>query len=1264
MPDLHIGTNAGHFVEPRSSGASSVLGIRQEERVLLSLPGLDDEEDDEDVDKIVNKKQSRNESDRLLKNLHLDIDDLGSGLQYEDSEGSGEAPEPELQNLGLSRDLSPDPPSQQGRQSPVARCQDGVSGEDKAGPSQPNQTPEQSEQEIEEEIDNFGEDEMSEEQAGGKVKTNVKQLENEGNVLEQVEEAKAVDHNKAIDEKLSLKNDSLASDGEDVSLQEVDTVENKEQSAKLTENLPTDGQSKNSKAEVDSEKDEIVADQKNEQNDLGSDKEEDNIKSNEAVRNSVGGEDEHGFEDTDEVLESFKSEKEDDNGTDKTDDEKEIVGFDSEAAKAEQEVGEAGEGSLSVEEEAVEEKSNVGIQSKTAQQSEEEVDAEQSQKTTDRKQESVVKKETIEESGDIEDLSGSLSPPLKKKSAEKSKQKEAPAAPRVDRLTLHQSSPSPTFSNSSHSDTKDHMLPENTDFRPSSFGFKRPETSRGRRQEPELSKEKRREESERHKNVSDCEEEEERERLMNEKQKRIQKFQDELKRQEEEEEMRLKAESEERLRALRQSLMTKRKEEEARLQEESEKILEELRASVRSDREEQEQKIRQERKTILADLQTELEEERQAERKKLEAKKKQDLGRLKAEVEEELELERERLQRNKEEKLGSFRQEIQSSGGGGDLMSPKPEQYLSDYRRDLSGVLLEMREEEERQHRRKLEQMKEAHMREIEDIREQYRDKESLERERMMARLKDEMQQLEASHSLELEKIRLQHNVQIEKTQLENTRKEKELRDLTNELELRSSRIQSQEAMLQSKEEDLNRRRTSLGVEEQEVDRQIESLPRLIQERDVLQQELEREREEKRQAQELMRITREERDKTKTSESRLREERDRAREEQRRSRAEQERLESKVRLLQERCERLSLRDSDFGLGGEASSSKLDLKSDIKFPNGPGPGGDGPLSMEELDPPLSPAADSHSSLHDVKKYILSHGDSIQKTKVFLARESRKLVEREAALREAQTNPGLDRGATDDVLQNLQQEAKIVGDLQQTVQKGISLLQRKEEKLHHLESSVTDKIPERTVTFDVTESDVSSSVDPPFSRDQAAVPHRVQELVESLQEISGQLNTVVSVLGSLAHRPNPAFTLPQPGLDFSAAAHMRRSQTTENWAPPPPMFSSTVNSGLKTSDHLINSRFRQIFPGAAMGPSVSKRTTSVTAPLSQSSWSSSYRQSDADGHRLQDLIDSNKRWLEIRRKDTNIPLLTRYRPATNGGLIQLGLDDNNDIRVFHY
>uniref|UniRef100_A0AAV2J017 Centrosomal protein of 164 kDa n=1 Tax=Knipowitschia caucasica TaxID=637954 RepID=A0AAV2J017_KNICA len=1021
----------------RSSGASSVIGLRQDERVSLNLHDFEDEEDNDEGR--ISENRSGNDSGGLPKNLHLTLDDLGSGIQYEDSEGSAEAPEPELQNLALSRELSPEPPSQQGRESPAALCQDEVREEDQAGPSKPKQTPDHSEQDIEEEIENIEEEDFGERGAEEEMIEEKSDLENQSQRGQQIEEEVFEDKIEAEKSQKTTNPEQDADEGE-------------------VKNVPDAA-------------------------------EDDSINSDAS---------------------SFTHNK-------------------------------------------------------------------------------------LKNVGDVEDLSAATSPALGKKFADnRPKLKEAQSIPRVDRLTLHQS----TLSDSSHSDPKDDVVPDKTNLGASSE-HKRPETSRGRPGRgldtglSVHSREGKDEASEKYKNMSECEVEEEKERLMKLKQKRIQELEDELKRQEEEEEKRMKAESEERLRALRQTLMKKRKEEEAKLQE-SERVLEELKASVRADREEQEQKIRRERKAILTDLQMELEEEQDAERNKLYTQKKQDLERLKAEIEEEFEKERARLQMDKEERLSALRHEAKSTGGRRDLISPKPEQQLSEYRRELSDVLQEVREEEERQHRRKMEQLEEVHRREIDDIREKYRDKESIERERMIIRLKEELQQLEASHALQLEKIKIQHNFQVEKLRLENIRKEKELRDLSNEMELRSSRLQSQEAALQSQEEDLNRKRKSLEAEGQEVDKCIESLPRLVHERDVLKQELQLEREEKREAQELMRVARD-------AEARVRAE-------QRRSHEEQQRLESKVQLLQERCERLSLRGSrDFG-AAEASAPNLDPKADSKASDAADSVEEPPLLVEELDPPLSPAADSHSRLYEAKTHIPSHSSSIHKTKAFLERESRKLVEREAALTE---------------------------DLRQTLQ----------------------QMPERTVTFDLSDSDGSSTVDPPFSRDQPSVPHRVQELVESLQQVSGQLN---SVLGSLAQRPNPSsFTLPQPGLDFS---HASRSQTSRNWAPPPPMFSSTLNTGLKPSDDLINSRWRQIFPEAAMGQTVSRRPYS--SPLSQSSWSSSHRQSGTDGHRIQDLIDSNKRWLEVRRKDTSIPLLTRYRPATNGGLIQLGLDDNNEIRVFHY
>lgn len=130
--------------------------------------------------------------------------------------------------------------------------------------------------------------------------------------------------------------------------------------------------------------------------------------------------------------------------------------------------------------------------------------------------------------------------------------------------------------------------------------------------------------------------------------------------------------------------------------------------------------------------------------------------------------------------------------------------------------------------------------------------------------------------------------------------------------------------------------------------------------------------------------------------------------------------------------------------------------------------------------------------------------------------------------------------------------------------------------------------------------------PSSGGHPTVPDKVQELAESLQQISGQLNTVLGALGSLAQRqsvtPYTAFPLPlsQPhssttptsapvmpqkhnlGHSPLAAPHpMRLSEPSWAWAPQgsssaTPFFSTPISSGLRASEDLINSRWSQIFP----------------------------------------------------------------------------------------
>ncbi|XP_060929483.1 centrosomal protein of 164 kDa-like [Limanda limanda] len=985
---------------------------------------------------------------------------------------------------------------------------------------------------------------------------------------------------------------------------------------------------------------------------------------------------------------------------------------------------------------------------------------------------------------DIVDLSGAVSP-LEKDESQGTKDKEeneegaetkvsqaanrympakdggSPLAYKVDRLVLHQSSPSRSLSSPSHSERS------GVELRPkASLGLQRPGTARGRAihtsntkpgtaetplktldkpldEEPSLRirkdrgnkereedeeeseweekslREQKEKEGERRK--ADQEVKEEKKQFMGEKEKKKSLLQEDLSREEEEEERNLKEESEERLRDLRQRLLLKRREEEARLTEESDRMLEETRESIQRERETHKHKLREESEAILKDLQITLDEERAAERDRLETQKRQDVELLKAEQEEELEAERRRLQGEQEEKLNSLKQEVKSTERGKELMmSTKPEQHLKDYHRDLTGVLQEVREEVERDHERKLEKLREDHKREMNNIKEKYLDEETIQRERLLSTLQDDRGQLQASHAVQLEKLRLQLNAQIQKTQLTHSRKESELQDQADQLELKAKELKSQEGILQIKVVDLKRRRKKLIDEGEEVDTQIEALPRRIQERDELKDELERMREEKHQARELLQRAREERSKAVEEEERLRGERDKARDESRRVKEDKEKLESKVTLLHERCDRLSRRVSELEQGEGASTSTRQERRQVKTKGEKtemtAPSSDrrgSLLHLEDLDgPPLSPGPDSQSSVDEFRRYISSHGTSIQNTKLFLERESSRLTERQAALRAAQTgssqDPNHNTRETEEMVRRLMQEAQNVMELQRTVQRGNSLLRRKEEQLQQLETSIAEEplsedvsrlAGERKVTFDVTESDLSSTVDPPVGTGaHPTVPAKVQELADSLQQISGQLNTVLSALGSLAQWPQSAtpytaFTLPlsqplsvpAPTPTYNPVASHMHTLGNSSLNPPPPLrhlnpswnwatgslaaYNAPISSGLKASEDLFNSRWSQIFRGAAVDPVASStmRTSSAYTPVSEHSPSlrSMQKSAEIDGQRLQGMIDGNKRWLETRQKDPSIPLFTRYQaPSSKSSLVQLGLDDNNQIRVYHY
>ncbi|CAL8360706.1 unnamed protein product [Merluccius merluccius] len=884
-------------------------------------------------------------------------------------------------------------------------------------------------------------------------------------------------------------------------------------------------------------------------------------------------------------------------------------------------------------------------------------------------------------------------------------------ARQVDRLVLHHSSPSHSLSSPSHSGRDAGPRPK-AEGLSTSLALQRPETSRGRlaratntqqrevesptrelggppaeelswktqrtlrgegksgeavedkevkigelRKKEEREEERRRkmeeeewgkevkererhhEETEMEKRNVDREVEEEKKRASLEKERRLCLLQEELRREEEEEERRLKQESEERVRAVCQRLDCERSEEETRLREESNRKLKELRESGQRERENQHRVLREEGEATINDLRATLDEEHAAERDRLEARRRLDLENLKVELEAEIQAERRRLLGEKEEKLSSLRQE-------------------------LADVLQEVREEVQRDHDRKLEQLKEEHRRELNTIREKHLDEESAQRERLLCALHDDRERLQSTHTVQLEKLRLELDAQTQRTRLAHTRRECELQEQLEQLEVKTKDLKTQEVLLQTKAADLKRRRKRLGEEEEEVDRGIEQI-------EQLKEELGRAREEKRRAQ--------------READGARGERDTAREESRRAQEERDRLELKVEVLQERCARLSRRFGEPEQGDRAGVSlrpqprqekkKAEKRAEeAEEPAAPSSDGKiGSLHMDDLEePPLSPTPDSQSSLDDMHCYISTEEASVHKARQFLERES----QRQAVLQAAGPVPFASNRSLDAAA-----EARQL-DLRRALQQGSVLLQQLESSMAQepLLEELSRMAAERKVTFDVTDSDLSSTLDPQDGPgDHPTVPAKIQQLSESLQQISGQLNMVLGALGSLGQPSASTATQASGGVPPTSSSPLSAGPPwawgggTHRVSGATPLFATPIAGTRRASGDLLNSRWAKLFPGAPVDPVASStlRTGSAYSsftPASESARSlhSMPKTFEMDGQRLQGLIDGNKRWLEMRRKDASIPLFTRYRPPAAGGtgLVQLGLDDNNQIKVYHY
>ncbi|KAK7155989.1 hypothetical protein R3I94_006150 [Phoxinus phoxinus] len=1239
--------------------------------VVSSSTAVRSAEEDEDI----SEEERPRDSAGLLKNLHLDLDALGAGLQYEDSEVSGTVPpeertEPELQDLALSRDHTPDPPSEdslRGRLLPstAASCpltSDAAAGDQPLIEGMSVQEEKQSDEEIDEQIERFSQtEERTEEQRD--------QTESEDDENKRREER---------DETRRQEKDSEVEAERSVSCEE----EEEEEEERLSEHREREENEHDTQSDRDSE--EIERFQKDSpQIEKGKEQRQEKGNSEEEVERSVSHMEEeerlseHGETEEDEHIEEQRvSEGREISDTQSDRDSEEIERFQKDSPQMtlfktgkfvpqwnpvcseESEAGEAAAASLSSADDV-----QAGFHSKL---SEKVFDLLDLMPAVDRKEEegegdvdscvdvSVSADRRLQSRSDASSPADDISrashdqrPPTARGRTHTSDQEKRGEAQEDEEQREHDEEERNRLmeeeKNRLMEEEKNRLMEEekkNRLMEEEKNRLKEEEKNRLKEEEKNrLKEEEKNRLKEEEKNRLKEEEknrlkEEEKNRLMEEENRREAQEDEEQRKCDEEEKNRLMEEEKNRLRLqlLRQALMKDEEDEERRMKEESAEQLRVLKEQILKNRRDEEerlnndthtqlQKLRSENEVRLQELRSELE----AEQERAETQRRRGLERLGEELEEELQAERRRLQENKEEQLTSIRTQAKLRDTQKNSRSPRPEQPLAEYQRELTDVLQEVREEVERDHRKKLEQLKEEHRHELQNLRETHLEQESRERERLLNSLQEERDTLMSTHTTQLHKLQHTLDTQLQEIRRTHSLKEAALQEWMERLDIQTKELQTQEAELQSKASELKKRRQQLCEEEDDIQRGLESLPRLLKERDELHEELQRMR---------------------ADLQRERQERERQREENSRMMEERQQLETSVTLLQDRCEQLSSRVSELEQSGgtQRKEEQQKKKSERKSESG--------LRLEDLEASHLRSADaSDASVDDVRQYMWNESVSLLRARRFLERQSVQVSDRQAALRAAHSSlkDPSSGTSTHQLYHNLQQEVRDLAELRETLHRGQTLLKEKEEKLNQLETSLTEEVScedaersaDRKVTFDVTDSEMSSIYSP-----EGTVPVKVQQLADSLQLISGQLNSVLGALGSLTHKQAPP-TLATP-------------------LPPRPSWAWPVNSSPSLSNglaHRPTDSLQNRWSGLSTETSRSHMTYSGYTPPSLSSLRPS---AEVDGQRLQGLIEGNKRWLEAQRKNRNIPLFPNLRTGSSGGggLVQLSLDDNNQIKVHHY
>ncbi|KFR00016.1 Centrosomal protein of 164 kDa, partial [Opisthocomus hoazin] len=774
------------------------------------------------------------------------------------------------------------------------------------------------------------------------------------------------------------------------------------------------------------------------------------------------------------------------------------------------------------------------------------------------------------------------------------------------------------------------------------------------------------------------------------------------------EEQKIRAEQEVTLQKLREEWECRQVMEKESLERKQQLVLEKMRLEMEEAQQKATTELEQEKEQFLSELKERLDREKKKALEELEKQFATELQQLTSAAEEKhhkvissLQTRAAEAQRSEEAQL---REDLQRA----EQKVQQKAYQLTEYEREakerpavsslqLSELMREKRQEVQKDHERKMERMKEEHQEALARLRDQYEEEERKQRAELLEGLRSQTVRLRQLHEAEGRALQAELDERLAALQHRHREKERELQEQENELETRTKNVKARSVQLLSQEESLRKKRQQLLDE----DRQTE----LERDEAALASQLCLEENRKEHASLLESIRQ------------LR----RSLEELQDQKAE---LEAQVDLLQTRSQRLQKRISE--LEAAARSKQETLKELEAQESVESPRRKAELQVEDLREtiqahsprePASPPSQSHEDrefqFDHVRSYISAEGISIRNTKEFLVRQARSMRKRHSALKAAKQQWRQDMQKAQEVVRdpdssqllegmrrNLEEEAKQLDKMKSAMQKGQVLLKKKEEKLSQLECSLLEELSDedtlksaacrKMVTFDLSNSEDTNSTSSVNLRqpeldvrtDLRPAPHldKIQYLTDSLQRITGELNGVLGVLGSLSNHQSPLFTsTPCHGVPLSTYASLAGLQAAGSLVPPAGgslvdqrAWSTGLSSARSAAagqsvDSILAEKWHKYFPGGF--PSLSASSKPLDSKLGyvpadeqiRLFQHSQFRSRESDKRSIEGMIESSKKWLEDFKRDSNVyPLPESGLP----NLLQLGLDENRQIKVYHY